>query len=146
MKTDREGLPRKFITLICPTEKLPLLIGKGGNNVKIINQLLDANIEVLTKEEAEDPDFNLQYTKIDRSKLSTRADKFVPREEKTFHSTVEGLDSFEYTPTTREQPKFERKSRTAAPKTTSTDMDDFQFDNNDDAEDVELEEVSEDLE
>jgi transcription antitermination factor NusA-like protein len=72
---------KKAVTLICRDEKLPLLIGKKGSNVRIISQLLDANVEVLTIEEANDID--LKYDKVDykamgQSTYARALNKFRP--------------------------------------------------------------------
>jgi N utilization substance protein A len=63
---------RRQITLVARSDKLALLIGKFGNNVRLISDMLKANIEINTVEEAHDA--NLQYQRVEA--LSLRQQTF----------------------------------------------------------------------
>jgi N utilization substance protein A len=54
---------RRQITLVCKSDKLALLIGKKGANVRLISEMLKANIEIQSIEEAHQS--GLEYKKID---------------------------------------------------------------------------------
>jgi N utilization substance protein A len=68
---------RREITLVARSDKLALLIGKRGSNVRLIAEMLKANIEINTVEEAHES--NLQYQRVDpqtlRQQTFTRAYK-----------------------------------------------------------------------
>ncbi|MDR3257927.1 MAG: hypothetical protein LBT17_03955, partial [Mycoplasmataceae bacterium] len=54
---------RRQIILVARADKLALLIGKRGANVRLISEMLKANIEINTIEEAHEA--NLQYQRVD---------------------------------------------------------------------------------
>jgi N utilization substance protein A len=58
---------RREITLVARSDKLALLIGKRGTNVRLISEMLKANIEINTVEEAHEA--NLQYQRVDPKTL-----------------------------------------------------------------------------
>jgi N utilization substance protein A len=58
---------RKQIVLVARDDKLALLIGKRGCNVRLISDLLNADIEIRSVQEAQET--NLEYTHIDMSKM-----------------------------------------------------------------------------
>jgi N utilization substance protein A len=58
---------RREITLVARSDKLALLIGKRGSNVRLISEMLKANIEINTVEEAHET--NLQYQRVEPQTL-----------------------------------------------------------------------------
>ncbi len=66
-----EPTGRRSVTLVCKPDKLALLIGKRGNNVKLVSQMLNANIEVRTIKEMSEE--NISYQRIDMKSLKQRS-------------------------------------------------------------------------
>jgi transcription antitermination factor NusA-like protein len=60
-KADEEG-SKQNIAIVCKSDVIPLLIGFSGVNVKIISQLLNSTIEVLSDNDAQQ--MGLNFTPI----------------------------------------------------------------------------------
>jgi hypothetical protein len=58
---------RREITLVARGDKLALLIGKRGSNVRLISEMLKADVEINTVEEAHEA--GLQYQRVDPQTL-----------------------------------------------------------------------------
>jgi len=75
---------RKQVILIAKIDKLALLIGKKGANVRLISQMLNADVEVKTVEEAHAE--HLVYEKIDIKSFQQR------QFDRTFHKYQPNMD------------------------------------------------------
>ena len=60
----KKEIERKKIYLIVPDDRLALIIGSKGSNVKILSDLLDCTVEAITLSDANDQ--KIQYTKVER--------------------------------------------------------------------------------
>jgi len=58
---EKKEITRKKIQLIVDDYKLALIIGSRGKNVRVLSELLDADVEAITTDEANET--NLKYTK-----------------------------------------------------------------------------------
>ena len=70
---------RKRIVLIVDEHKLALIIGSKGKNVKLLSELLEANVDIKTIEEARTEGINyerIQYTKNLQTNFSKTYDKY----------------------------------------------------------------------
>ncbi|MDE7434055.1 MAG: KH domain-containing protein [Mycoplasmoidaceae bacterium] len=65
-----EPTGRRSVTLVCKPEKLALLIGKHGSNVKLISKMLNADIEVKTVHDMAEED--IPYQRVDMKSFRQR--------------------------------------------------------------------------
>ncbi len=70
LEEPKEPISKRNVILICKPEKLALLIGKHGNNVKLVSKMLNANVEVKTIKDANEE--GLEYQRIDMKSLKQR--------------------------------------------------------------------------
>ena len=61
---NKKEVERKKILLIVPDDRLALIIGSRGKNVRVLSSLLDCNVEAVTVEEANQE--KLDYVRADR--------------------------------------------------------------------------------
>lgn len=61
---------RRNVILVCKPDKLALLIGKRGSNVKLVSQMLNADVEVKTPVDANEE--GLSYQRIDMKSFKQR--------------------------------------------------------------------------
>ncbi len=70
LQEPKEPTQKRNVILICKPEKLALLIGKHGNNVKLVSKMLNADVEVKTIKDANEE--GLSYQRIDMKSLKQR--------------------------------------------------------------------------
>lgn len=70
LEEPKEPTQKRNVVLICKPEKLALLIGKHGNNVKLVSKMLNADVEVKTIKDANEE--GLSYQRIDMKSLKQR--------------------------------------------------------------------------
>jgi N utilization substance protein A len=90
---------RREITLVARSDKLALLIGKRGSNVRLISEMLKANIEINTIEEAHEA--NLQYNRVEAQSLRQQT---FNRAYKRYHAGSNVLDQYNRSAPNRNRP------------------------------------------
>jgi len=99
---NKKEVQRKKIILIVPDDRLALIIGARGKNVRVLADLLDCNVEAMTIEEANES--KLEYIRSDRiapvvaatsqpTAVKKPANKYGAVYDKYHTSTSELLDS-----------------------------------------------------
>ncbi|MDE6476939.1 MAG: hypothetical protein K2L48_01920 [Mycoplasmoidaceae bacterium] len=70
LEEPKKPTDKRNVILVCKPEKLALLIGKHGNNVKLVSKMLNADVEVKTIKDASEE--GLEYQRIDMKSLKQR--------------------------------------------------------------------------
>ena len=80
----KKEIERKKIYLIVPDDRLALIIGLKGNNVKILSDLLDCTVEAITLSEANDQ--KIEYTKVETIMPTTASKQHTNKPNDKFNS------------------------------------------------------------
>lgn len=82
---------RRNVILVCKPEKLALLIGKFGNNVKLISKMLNADIEVKTIRDMGEE--GLDYTRVDMKSFKQRTFDDTFKKYRTNNDVLSSFDT-----------------------------------------------------